>query len=90
MKEIRDLYVSLLKQYLSEEIKMTRKERSLTQEAMAEKLAIERRTYCNIEKGENMCGTVSFILFLAYECDDSIKFLKNVRELLEELRKDIK
>lgn len=89
MKEMKELYLNALKPYIREEFKTTRKENSLTQEKMAENLAVERRTYCNVETGLNMCGTLSFILFLLYECKDVDKFLEGMKEVLQEVRKDI-
>lgn len=81
-------YETLLKDYLKGQFLKTRGELKMTQEQMAEGLAIETRSYCNDETGVNLCNTVSFTLYLIYYCSDSQKLLDEIKDMFDGIRKN--
>lgn len=74
---------NVLKSFLHEQLVKTRFQLGLTQEEMAEILAMDTRSYIELDHGNNACGTLTLILFLLYCCDDPNKLLDELRKLLE-------
>ncbi len=60
----------------------------LTQAEMSEILVMDPRSYADICSGKTMCGTLTFVLFLIYCCNDPVAFLKKVKIKLEEVKND--
>lgn len=71
---------SIYKEVITEHIKATRKELGLTQAEMSAKLQIDLRTYCNIESGRSLCGTMTLLIYLLYICPDVNGLLDEIRE----------
>ena len=78
---------SVFKEVITEHIKATRKELGLTQAEMATKLQIDLRTYCNIESGRSLCGTMTLLMYLVYICPDVNGLLENIKNRKEEKEK---
>lgn len=53
-----------VKEHLRKRMKQVRQSHCLSQEKMATLLYIERRSYCDIERGRNTCGLITFLAFL--------------------------
>ena len=78
---------SVFKEVITEHIKATRKELGLTQAEMATNLQIDLRTYCNIESGRSLCGTMTLLMYLVYICPDVNGLLENIKNRKEEKEK---
>ena len=63
-----------IKNYLSAEFKKTRIELGLTQEQMAEKLAISTRAYADIERKKSCCSLDTLAMFLKCCCRKKMAF----------------
>lgn len=50
---------------------------------MAEKLAMDDRSYIDLEHGKCCCSAVTLALFLIYVCDDIISFLGDLKIAFE-------
>lgn len=70
---------SVFKEVITEHIKATRKELGLTQAEMAAKLQIDLRTYCNIESGRSLCGTMTLLNYFLDICPDINGLLNEIR-----------
>ena len=77
MKEKKEYLV--LRTILSEDMKKTRKELGLTQSQMAAKLKLDVRSYCNIESGRSLCGTLALLLYFSKLCPDVEMLLERIR-----------
>lgn len=51
---------------------------------MAEKLAMDERSYIDLDHGKTCCSAVTLALFLIYVCEDVGKFLLELKNALEE------
>ena len=58
----------------------------MTQVEMAERLCMDERSYIDLEHGKNGCSVVTLILFLLYECSDVDNFLRELRDIFEEVK----
>ena len=72
-----------LKNYLSVQMKETRKAKKLSQAKMAEILVMDVRSYADIENGSNLCGTVTFIHWMLYVVDDINKIFEGISVVIE-------
>ena len=86
-KLMRKAYKEALKTFLTEQIKNSRISHHLSQEKAAEYLAMDPRSYADIDNGKCMCSTTTFALFLTYLCDDPNELLNNVKIIIEEIYK---
>ena len=76
-----------IKNYLSAEFKKTRIELGLTQEQMAEKLAISTRAYADIERKKSCCSLDTLAMFLKCCCRKKMAFFWNFLEALDQEEK---
>lgn len=84
MNELREQYNTALKDLLSDEIKSFRTVKQLTQEAMAELLRVDPRSYTDLEHKVYNCSALTFVFFLLQlDDEDTLKLLKAIRALLE-------
>lgn len=60
-----------------------RKRKELSQAQMAEKLAMDERSYIDLDHGKTCCSAVTLALFLIYVCEDTGKFLSELKDALE-------
>jgi DNA-binding XRE family transcriptional regulator len=56
----------------------------MTQEEMAERLAMANRTYVYLDHGKTCCSGLALALFLIYACEDPVLFLEELRYALEQ------
>jgi DNA-binding XRE family transcriptional regulator len=56
----------------------------MTQEEMAERLAMANRTYVYLDHGKTCCSGLTLALFLIYACEDPVLFLEELRYALEQ------
>lgn len=81
MKEKKEYII--MKSVIAEDMKCTRKELGLTQAQMAAELKLDIRSYCNIESGRSICGTVTFSLYLSNLCPDVGMLLDKIRTAIQ-------
>ena len=73
-----------LQRFLAGQLMRFRTEQNLTQEMMAERLAISPRAYIDLEHGKYGCSMITFLLFLLGLKDEAVlQLLKECRSLLE-------
>lgn len=80
---MRNQYRNVLKKFFYEEVSRTRYDLGISQEKMAEKLALAARTYIDLDHGKTCCSEVTLALFLIYVCPDPQKFLEKLRRAFE-------
>ena len=85
---MRNIYNSALKSFMHYKILNARYDLNLTQYKMAEYLAMDPRSYANIDNGTSLCSTVTFVLFLIYVCKDPYKLIDEIRDYLEEVKRN--
>lgn len=74
----------VLKREFRELALKTRDNLELTQKQMSELLSMSENSYCDIENGTYMCGTLTAILLLSMQ-QDSNSVLRNLRIKFDEL-----
>ena len=82
---MRRAYQSALKSILHDDIIRTRDSMGLTQNQMAELLMMDVRSYVEIDHGNSLVGTLSFVLFLINCCQDPSKLLENIHEAFDKM-----
>ena len=79
-----------LQRFLAGQLMRFRTEQNLTQEMMAERLAISPRAYIDLEHGKYACSMVTCLLFFIGLKDEAIlQLLKECRSLLESADPDV-
>lgn len=82
---LRQQYISLLRQFLSREIRKYRTRRRLTQEQLSERLCMAPRSYADLEHGICGCSGLTVVLFLLILKDEEVlQLLHGARKELEE------
>lgn len=79
---MRKIYGNILKKCFYRNLVQARVRMELTQSKMADKLAMDDRSYINLEHGKSCCSAVTLVLFLLYCCDSSA-FLEEMRYEIE-------
>ena len=86
---MRRQYKQRLQQFLATQLMRFRTEQSLTQEMMAEKLAISPRAYIDLEHGKYACSMMTCLLFLMRLKDEAVlQLLRECRSLMEDIDQD--
>lgn len=80
---MRKTYRKILKSCFHRSLVRTRSALALTQSQMAEILAMDDRSYINLDHGKNCCSAVTLALFLIYCCRDPLGFLEELRHDIE-------
>ena len=83
-KTMREEMEKVLKREFRELALKTRDRLSLTQKAMSELLSMSENSYCDIENGTYMCGTLTAILLLSMQ-EDPNSILQHWRIKFNEL-----
>ena len=79
----------ILRKYMSQCLHKTRSDLKLSQAKFSEMLMIDPRSYFDLERGTNLCGTMTFIIYLAFYCNDVQGLIDDLRTILSrELHKD--
>ena len=76
---MRRIYRNVLKHHFHVHLVQIRETRGLTQAEMAEKLAMDDRSYIDLDHGKTCCSAVTLALFLVYVCEDVQVFLEELR-----------
>ena len=74
---------AVLKQFFRLALIQARESKCLTQLKMASILAMDERSYSDLESGKSGCSAITFALFLIYICDDVVSFLKKLQYAFE-------
>lgn len=80
---MRKTYRKALAKYFNQVLVRTRMEQALTQSQMAEKLAMDERSYIDLDHGKSCCSAVTLALFLIYCCGDPLGFLGELKNAIE-------
>lgn len=84
---MRNHYEEILKRFFCKRLLDARTiELHITQDEMAQKLAMAPRSYADLEHGINSCSAVTLSLFLVFICLDSQKFLEELRYAFESVQ----
>lgn len=81
---MREEMEKVLKREFRELALKTRNRLGLTQKAMSELLSMSENSYCDIENGTYMCGTLTATLLLSMQ-EDPTSLLQTLRKKFEEL-----
>ena len=76
---------AVIKENLRSKIFQTRVKNKWTKRRMAEMLAMDDRSYSDIENGISSCSVVTLVIFIAFVLEDSVQ----KEELFKELRESI-
>ncbi len=76
---------AVIKENLRSKIFQTRVKNKWTKRRMAEMLAMDDRSYSDIEKGISSCSVVTLVIFIAFVLEDTAQ----KEELFKELRESI-
>lgn len=82
-KQLREI----LKAYFYTQLIATRSEKRLTQSQMAERLAMEDRSYIDLDQGKTCCSAITLARFLIFVCESLMQFLEGLRRAFEEAEK---
>lgn len=80
---MRRTYRNILKHVFCAHLVQTRMVLGMPQTAMAERLAMDDRSYIDLDHGKTCCSAVTLALFLVYVCDDVQRFLGDLRDAFE-------
>lgn len=80
---MRNTYRRVLKNCFNTVLVRTRTEQSLTQSQMAERLAMDERSYIDLDHGKSCCSAITLVLFLIYCCRDPLGFLGEFKNAIE-------
>ena len=78
---------TVIKENLRKRISETRVKNKWTKRKMAEMLAMDDRSYSDIEKGISACSTVTLIIFIIFVLEDGTQkddLFKELREKIED------
>ncbi len=83
----REHHTEALKTFFRERVTAFRREgtdgKKMTQAQMARILAMDERSYVDLEHGVSGCSALTLALFLIYCCGDPVEFLEKLKEVLE-------
>lgn len=78
-----------LQRFLAAQLMRFRTEQDLSQEMMAEKLAISPRAYIDLEHGKYACSMTTCLLFLLNLKDEAVlQLLRECRSMIEKDERD--
>lgn len=79
----------ILKTYFHSQLIAAREEKKLTQSQMAELLAMDERSYIDLDHGLTCCSAVTLARFLIFVCDSPVNFLKKLRRSFEDAENQV-
>ena len=80
---MRKLYREILKKWFQNKLLHYRCVSYVTQSNMAEKLAMDERSYIDLEHGKSCCSAVTLALFLTLCSENPIGLLRELRSAFE-------
>ena len=76
---MRSVYRNTLKRWFRAELMWYRHLEHTTQLEMSERLAMDERSYIDLEHGKTCCSAVTLALYLTLCCDDPARSLEELR-----------
>lgn len=76
---MRNIYRNALKRWFRAELMRYRGVARTTQSEMSERLAMDERSYIDLEHGKTCCSAVTLALYLAFCCEDPARPLEELR-----------
>lgn len=80
---MRKQYREILKKWFRDQLVHHRNASGMTQLEMSDRLAMDERSYIDLEHGKTCCSAVTLVLFLTSCSDDPMGSLKELRCALE-------
>ncbi len=80
---MREQYLSVLKTVFYSDLAAERSALGLTQHEMSYLLAMDVRSYIELEHGNSCCGALTLARFLIYCCNDALAFLAKLQAAFE-------
>ena len=71
-----------LRTYMSQCLAETRREQNFSQAKSSERLMVAARSYADLEQGECLCCTLTFVLFLLFCCKDRDALLLDMKAII--------
>ena len=71
-----------LRSYMTKCLFKTHMREKLTQATFSEKLMMDTRSCIALEHGENLCCTLTFIIFLCFFCSDVDALIQDLRKII--------
>ena len=71
-----------LRTYMSQRLAETRREQKLSQAKFSERLMVDALSYADLEHGECLCCTLTFVLFLLFCCKDRDALLLDMKVII--------
>lgn len=81
---MKNTFRCVLREYMADRLFRARREMDLTQAKFAELVMMDTRSYVSLEHGENLCCTLTFIVYLVFLCKDPEGLIKDLRKVLLE------
>lgn len=76
---MRKTYTGILKNFFYQHLIQRRAELQITQAEMAELLAMDERSYVDLDHGKTCCSAVTLALYIAFICGDVHQFVEGLR-----------
>ena len=76
---MRKHYETIFKRFFCTTLFRIRCDQNITQEEMADRLAMSTRSYIDLDHGKTGCSGLTLALFLVYVCTEPLDFLANLR-----------
>lgn len=80
---MRKTYHTILKTIFHRSLIRNRTSMGITQSEMAARLAMDDRSYVDLDHGKTCCSAVTLSLYLIYICEDVNGFLVELRHAFE-------
>lgn len=80
---MRKHYESVFRQFFHRKLFQSRVQLEMTQEQMADRLAMASRSYIDLDHGKTGCSALTLVLYLIYICTEPIVFLEELRNAFE-------
>ena len=72
-----------LRAYMTECLVNARKTEHMTQAEFSQMLKMDTRSYAALEHGENLCSTLTFMIYLCYFCKDVDELIFDLRMIID-------
>lgn len=73
----------ILKNYFYAQLIAARSAKRMTQSQMAEQLAMDDRSYVDLDHGKTCCSAITLARFLVFVCESPVQFLEGLRLAFE-------
>lgn len=86
---MRKMYTSILKGFFYQSLIQRRAALHMTQSEMAELLAMDERSYIDLDHGKTCCSAVTLALFIAFVCEDVFQFTEDLRHAFNACKENV-